>query len=281
MKSFCLLFSFLWCCSLTEASTLHGNLIQELLSQSSGLSVDQLNAIKIGDFVFDVGVVGNPRIVTGMNGGSVVLRWSNDKSSLILIRVYAQKRYDKYVEDLVIPMDIIKGISNETSKALFDGNSLRNSWIVGKVPQIGNYCVGKHLPGMGPVPVNSGFFFDDKYGFCLQISTPENSGVGLEAVERIGKGLLEAIGTELKSEGVSPNPLDRIDEPFAPAARSEKNAGTIQYNGDNAPKPKPDQSSETMKNPQAAISRGFWVLGLSATSALLAMLLVWRKIWKK
>ncbi len=281
MKSFYLLFSFLWGCSLAEASTLHSNLLQEIFSQSSGLPSEQLSNINFRDFSFDVGVVGTPKIIASMNGGSAVLRWADDKSSLIQIKVYAQKRYDKYVEDLIIPMDIIKGISNDTSKALLDTNGLRDSWEIGKVSKVGIYCFGKHLPGLGPTPVFSGYFFDDYYGFCLQVSTPQNSGVSLGAVEKIGRRVIEEIASEIKTEGVSPNPLDKVDAPFAPTTRNDKNAGKVRDGEDTTPKPKPDQRSESKGNSQVASSRDFWMLGWIAAPALLAILLVWRKISKR
>lgn len=278
-----LLLLFLCNCWLAAGSTIDSQTLKNLIVQSSGLSADQIEKIKFENFNFDVGVVGSPKIITSMKGGSVSLKWSDERNSLIRIRVFAQKRYDNYVEDLVLPMALFQGIPSNNVNALLDDDKLKDSWRTGKITDIGNYCVGQHLPGLGNGIVNAGFFFYDEYGFCVQVSASKDSGVTLDSVEEMGRGVIEEIAKAIKQESVTPNPFNKA-EAFAftrSVSNSEKTAEAIKIQERETRPPKPDHKPAPVQNPQSASRGGFWVIGLGAVVVLLATLLVWWQTRKK
>lgn len=275
---------FLLCNSwLAAASTLDSQLIKNLFANSSNLPTDQIDKIKFENFTFDVGVTDSPKIVTSMNGGSTTLIWGNDRNSLLRIRIFAQKRYDKYVEDLILPMALFQGVQSDNANAALDDEKLKETWRSGNLASIGNYCVGQHLSGIGSGVVNTGFFFYDEYGFCMQVSTPAESAVSLDSVEEIGRGVIVEIAKALKNEGVVPNPLEKAG-PFSfskPVANTRRTTDSIRNDRNETRQPKSHKSQESAQSSLPVNHLNFWAFGLGAIAVLLAMLLVWRQRSKK
>lgn len=97
-------------CLLFSASTIKADLLKSIFVLESNLSTDEIDKIDFVDFNFQVGIAGDPRIISNIKGGNLILRWNDDEKSIIKIQFFAQKRYDAYVQELDIPMDIFNGI---------------------------------------------------------------------------------------------------------------------------------------------------------------------------
>jgi hypothetical protein len=278
-----ILFFLLCNCWLAAASTLDSQVIKNLFANSSGLPADQIDKIKFENFTFDVGVAGSQRIVTSMKGGSATLKLGDDRRSLLRIRIFAQKRYDKYVEDLLIPLALFQGVQSDNAKAALDDDKLKETWRSGNLASIGNYCVGQHLPGIGSGTVNAGFFFYDEYGFCMQVSTPAESGVSLDSLEEVGRGVIKEIAKVLKNEKVSPNPLVNTGPfAFSKSIANARRATELSSNDKHETHtPKPNKNLEPSQSSHPPTQLGFWAFGFGAIVVLLAMLLVWWQRSKK
>lgn len=263
-----------------RASTMEAERIKDIFKDESGLSSDKIDEGKFQIFNFDIGTTKSATIIKNINGGRTSVGWDNGEKSFVTIKAFAQKRYDKYVQELDTPMDIINRIPSANSKAALRDELLKNSWRVGEMKGIGAYCVGQLHAGLGGNIVSTGFFFNDEYGFCLQISTLEESGIELEAVESIGKKLTEEMVLQAKADGLIANPLTKSG-PFA-VAQPKVSRGTKKPS---ITEQDPSVLEDAQKPANSSISGKSWRswpinLGL-AVALLLAIFLLLLKLFRK
>lgn len=281
MKSFLLYLCLIFLnCILLTASTIDSDSINRIFTQDSTLPADLINKIDFKDFDFEVGIEGTPRIVSNIKGGRILLKWADDGKSMIQIRVFAQKRNDEYVEELDVPMDILNGISSENSIAALGTDKLRESWKASRIKDIGNYCVGQHLAAYGASVVSSGYFFNQDYGFCLHISSPDGSGVGLGAVENIGKIVMVQIAKKIQDDGVTPNPLNKSGSFVIAEKTGDKEVNEVSKEED-SPKiiHRENNTQKHSLRSETGSTNKFWGIAVLVV-ALTCVFLVWRRISK-
>ena len=122
------------------------------------------------------------------------------------MKIFPQKRYEKYVEELSIPMAIINGDLNEHFRILIDEKGLKDSWKIGYLESFGDYCVGKHIALSGE-ETTTGYFFYEYFGICLQISASKATGASVQSIELLGSDILNEVHSQVTNEKTKPSSL--------------------------------------------------------------------------
>ncbi|RYD34451.1 MAG: hypothetical protein EOP87_09160 [Verrucomicrobiaceae bacterium] len=197
------------CCINATGSVLPAASLKEIFRKHSGLPEEKMTKATFQDFKFDIGTTKDARIIAAPRGGRSVIRWNEDERSVVSIDIFTQRLYENYSGSMDVPIDIIKSVSTEDSSAALDEGNLRNSWKVGKINGVGDFCVGELWGGMLRNRVTTGYFLDEEYGFCLWIGTLKENGIEAQNVEQIGKSMILEIRSVAKANGVIPNPLSK------------------------------------------------------------------------
>ncbi len=276
----CSLCTFVLSGLLLQASTLDQTAIKSIFMEESGLPIEKIAEARFEDFIFDIGINKSATIIKSSGGGRTSVQWDDGAKSLLSIKVFAQKRYDKYTQELDVPMEIINGIPSESSKAALRDNGLRQSWRVGEMKGIGVYCVGQIRAGLGENVVSTGFFFDDEYGFCLQLSSLKDSGIELDSIENIGRELTEKMILQAKSEGLVSNPLSKAGS-FAISKSQSIREGKRPRITDEVPSALPKSKSLVDSLSSGKYLGNGLVITVIAFGLLLAIILSSRKLFRK
>ena len=276
----CLLF-----CGGTNASVIDQKTIQDILREDSGIPGQTIEKLAFKDFDFEIGTSKSAKIITAVRSSRASINWSENGELFLLIKSFPQKRYDQYVDELDLPKDIIHGLPSRNSQAVLQDPALRKSWRVGETPGMGVYCVGTFQSGSGGGVVSTGYFFNDEYGVCLQISCPQASAIGLDGVERIGKELITRMVNETKAEGLVTNPLSQAGPFSPPGAKPRESKRTPP--ADRAILPAVEgKDTSNIQSPASAVTapqERFLriIVPLLALGTLIAIFLVWRKLRKQ
>ncbi len=263
------------CCAFVSATSLPQDSLKEIFETHSGLAPGEISEATFSDFKFDIGTTKDAKIVRTIRGGMSLVKWGEDEKSFVAINAFAQRLYDNYTQEMDVPIDIIKGISSANSTAALGSSGLRKSWKIGTLENVGSYCVGELRGGLAGNSATTGYFLDEEYGFCLQISTLKGSGVELKHIEEIGKALITEMKVRAKSENITPNPLSKGGPLVADEPRAPKEKRREPTDGINIKTPSDTQKDHIIKSPKrisaivSSVVVGFLVL-------LLAIVRIWK-----